>query len=258
MVTQTGDYETVRLTVEDDVAELRLTDPDRRNCFSRELSADLYQLTTEIVDNDDVHAVAITADGPVFSAGADLNLVQGNDPDAMDDVHDFRRPVFQWLRNGPVPVVAGAQGPAVGLGADFFNAADLRLAGRDAEIWYPEVDYGISPAEVGVYLADRVGTGHALEILLMGEAGRIDAERAADIGLANRVVDDVREATLEMAGTIADVNAEHGIAESLLETMKYVRRERISGPLEYALEQQEQSRHGEQIVTSGLSVYADR
>lgn len=93
---------------------------------------------------------------------------------------------------GPILVVSEAHGAVVGLGADFFNDADLRLAASDTEIWYPEVDYGISPLKVGVYLADRIRISNTLEILLMDEAGRIDA----DIGLVNRVVEpnDVREA----------------------------------------------------------------
>lgn len=259
MVTHAGDHGKVELTIEDSVAELRLSDPDKRNCFSRGLAADLYELTTEIVGSENVYAVAITAKGPTFSAGADLDLVRGNDPDAMNDVHDFRRPVFDWMREGPIPVVSGAHGAVVGLGADFFNAADLRLATSGTEIWYPEVDYGISPLEVGIYLADRVGIGNALEILLMGEAGRITAERASEIGLVNRVVKpaDIRESTLEMARTIADISAKHDVAATLLEAMKYVRRERVSGPLAYALERQEQSRHGTQTTTTGLSVYKE-
>lgn len=61
-----------------------------------------------------------------------------------------------------------------------------------------------------------------------------------------------------MARTIVEINAEHGIATTLLEVMKYVRRECINDPLEYALELQEQPHHGAQTTTSGLSVYEDR
>lgn len=70
--------------------------------------------------------------------------------------------------------------------------------------------------------------------------------------------DVVREATLEMAQTIAEINAEHSIAVTLLEAMKYVRREHVSRPLEHALNRQEQSHHGTQTTTSGPSVYEDR
>lgn len=107
MVTRDSDLRKVQLTIEDSVAELRLTDPSKRNCFSRGLAAGLYGSTTEMISRDDVHAMAITAEGPTFSAGADLELVRGNDPDAMNDVHDYRRPVFRWVRDGQLPVIRG-------------------------------------------------------------------------------------------------------------------------------------------------------
>ncbi len=260
MPTYTGDNECVELDISDGVGELRLADPEKRNAFSLGLAADLFELTKgHLVENDALRAVAITAEGPVFSAGADVNLVQGNDPEEMDRVHDYRRPVFDWIRNGPVPTIAGAQGAVVGLGGSFFAAADMRVAGRDVAYWLPEVEYDIAPAELAVYLAERVGTGNALELVLMGKPGTADADRLVDMGLVNRVVDpdDVRDATLDMARTIADNTAGNDVGTEMLEAMKDVRREAISASLAGAVETQEGARHGAQVMTQGRSLYED-
>ncbi|MFB6310911.1 MAG: enoyl-CoA hydratase/isomerase family protein, partial [Salinirussus sp.] len=140
MSTHAGEHGCVEVSISDGVADLRLTNPEKRNAFSLELAADLFEVTKDhLVENDAVRAVAITADGPVFSAGADVNLVQGNDPAEMDLVHDYRRPVFGWLRDGPVPTIAGAHGPIIGLGAGFFTAMDMRVVADDVRLWMPEV-----------------------------------------------------------------------------------------------------------------------
>lgn len=258
MPTHAGEHGCVEVTIEDGVADLRLTNPGKRNAFSLELSADLFEVTkAHLVENDTVRAVAITAEGPVFSAGADVNLVRGNDPAEMDEVHDYRRPVFTWLRDGPVPTIAGAHGPVIGLGAGFYTAADMRVAADDIQLWMPEVEYDIAPVEVGVHLAERVGTAAALELLLLGEAGAADADRLVEMGLANRVVpaDEIRERTLEVAEAIADNTAGNDIGATMLEAMTSVRREAISASLADAIDAQERARHGPQVMTQGRSLY---
>lgn len=260
MATHTGDHGCVEVEIADGVGELRLTNPEKRNAFSRGLAVDLFDLTTaHLVDNDDVRAVAITAEGPVFSAGVDLDLARGGDPDAMDAVHDHRRPVFGWLRDGPVPTIAGAHGAVVGLGVGLYTAADIRLAGADLALWLPEVDHEILPAETAVYLAERVGRAAALELCLAGKPGAADAARLVDMGLVSRVVDPdaVREETLDRARLIADNTEGTDIGGTLLDLLTSVRRESISGSVEAATAAQERARHGDQVTTQGRSLYED-
>ncbi|MFB6310912.1 MAG: enoyl-CoA hydratase/isomerase family protein, partial [Salinirussus sp.] len=115
------------------------------------------------------------------------------------------------------------------------------------------------PVEVGVYLAERVGTAAAIELLLLGEAGAADADRLLEMGLANRVVpaDELRERTLELAGAIAENTADNDVGPTILEAMKSVRREAISASLADAIDAQEQARHGPQVMTQGRSLYED-
>ncbi|MFB6310094.1 MAG: enoyl-CoA hydratase/isomerase family protein [Salinirussus sp.] len=253
----TGTNGVVELTFEGGVAELRFVDPDRRNCFSLDLAADLFELVRRLVDHDDLRTVAITGVDPVFCAGVDTGLIGGADPAAMDQVHEYRRPVFRWLRDGPVPVVVGAQGAAAGTGAYFLAAADIVVAGRNLSVWYPEVEYGIPTVEEAVHLAERVGRAKALEMTLGGQAGALDADAAKRWGLVTSVVDadTVREATLECARSIANGLQDEAIPQALRSTMTRVRREQTAATLEWATEAQERGRFGWMVATSGRSLY---
>lgn len=248
---------TVALGVDEGVAELRFVDPDRRNCFSLDLAADLFELARDLVGRENLRAVAITGEDPIFCAGVDTGLIGGANPATMDEVHDYRRPVFRWLRNGPVPVVVGAQGAAAGTGAYFLAASDLCVAGRDLEIWYPEVEYGIPTVEEGVHLAGRIGRAKALEVVLSGQAGALDAETGRQWGLVSRVVDPgaVRETALDLARAVAGASDDPGIPATLRDAMTNIRRERLAGTLEWAQGEQEQGRFGWMVATSSRSLY---
>jgi enoyl-CoA hydratase/carnithine racemase len=227
----------VRLAVDDGVAEIRLSHPEKLNCFSLELAEDLRDLTLSIDEYDDVSAVVVTADGRSFSAGADVDIVGGDDSEAGERLQELYGPAFEWMRNEPIPVVAGGRGPIVGAGASVLcYAADLRVVGEDVEIWWPEVAYGIPPLSRLIALKEDVGAPHALELMLLGEDGKMDAEEAHELGLVNRVVapGDVDSEARRMAETIAAYDDEHGIVEGFLDTLRHARTEQHGGSTAYA------------------------
>ena len=108
-----------------------------------------------------------------------------------------------WI---PVRCVAAVNGVAAGAGAVIALAADLRLLARSASLAFLFTRVGLSGADMGcAYLLPRlVGLGRATELLLLGD--RVDADQAAALGLANRVVDDdeLPKATAELAGRLAE------------------------------------------------------
>jgi enoyl-CoA hydratase/carnithine racemase len=114
--------------------------------------------------------------------------------------------VVRGLRELPLPVVAAVNGVAAGAGAVIALAADLRLLARSASLAFLFTKVGLAGADMGcAYLLPRlVGLGRATELLLLGD--KVDADQAAAIGLANRVVDDAElpKATAELAGRLAD------------------------------------------------------
>lgn len=243
MHTVSGEHGRVQLRFDEGVAEVRLDHPEKRNCFSLELAADLRELVERIDRRDDVLAVVVTGAGPSFSAGADTALLTDDDPSGLEQLQADYGFVFDWMREEPIPVVAGADGHAAGAGASLLcYAADLRVVGEGTQIWWPEVEYGIAPLSRLVSLAADIGGPRALELLLLGEHGSVSAAEAHGLGLINRLVpsDAVDETAREMAGIIADYDREHDIAADFLDVLYHARREGSGASAAYATRRRQQ------------------
>jgi len=102
------------------------------------------------------------------------------------------------------PTIAAVNGTALGGGTELVLASDLAVAARSATFGLPEVKRGIIAGAGGVFrLPAQVPPKLAFELIFTGEP--IDAERALELGLVNRVVpaDQVLATALELAETIA-------------------------------------------------------
>jgi enoyl-CoA hydratase/carnithine racemase len=96
------------------------------------------------------------------------------------------------LEAAPVPVVAALHGYCLGGGLEIALACDFRIAVRDAQLGFPEVNLGLLPGGGGTQRAPRaIGPGRASWLIMSGE--RIPAEQAAQWGLVEFVVDDLEE-----------------------------------------------------------------
>jgi enoyl-CoA hydratase/carnithine racemase len=157
-----------------------------------------------------VRVLVLTGSGRGFCSGGDvrdiIGALQAMGPRQLLDFTRMTGAVVQRLRELPLPVIAAVNGVAAGAGAVIALAADLRVLARSASLAFLFTQVGLSGADMGcAYLLPRlVGLGRATELLLLGD--RVDAEQAAALGLANRVVDDeaLAKATAELAGRLAD------------------------------------------------------
>lgn len=227
MSTESGPNGKAELTVSEGVAEFRLTDPERRNCFSPELGEDLLSLMLDVEEREDVSAVVLTSEGEAFCAGIDLTVLQGDDEERRGYMFELLGAVTDWLYWGDHPVVVGASGPAPGGGSIIIDACDIRVAGEDISMWWPEVAFGIPGHHIAARLVSQVGWPRATELMLLGDEAPIGAEEAREIGLVNRVVapDAVRETARELADIIAAHDREHGNVASHLSAIQHAREE---------------------------------
>jgi enoyl-CoA hydratase/carnithine racemase len=103
------------------------------------------------------------------------------------------------------PIIAAINGLAAGAGAVIALAADLRVMSEEAKFAFLFTRVGLTGADMGAaYLLPRiVGTGRALEILMLGDD--IEATMAKEIGLVGSVVppEDVMPTAEELAGRLA-------------------------------------------------------
>jgi enoyl-CoA hydratase/carnithine racemase len=206
----TGRWEHFRFELADSVATLTFDRPDRLNALTFEVYADLRDLLSELPSRDDVRALVITGEGRGFCSGGDVNEIIGQLQEAdTRTLLDFTRMtggVVQRMRECPVPIVAAVNGVAAGAGAVLALAADFRVLARSASFRFLFTKVGLAGADMGsAYLLPRlIGLGRATELLVLGET--VEAERAVDIGLANRVVEDegLSDAARELAAGLAE------------------------------------------------------
>ncbi len=191
------------------IAILMLNRPQARNSLSEALLNALAAAFADIAVDKTIRAVVLAANGTAFCAGHDLKELTGRRSDADGGRSYFRHimntcsAMMQQIVNLPQPVIAAVQGPASAAGCQLAASCDLAIASSAAKFATPGVDIGLFCSTPMVALSRNVARKYALEMLLTGEM--VSAERAAAIGLINRVVapGDERKSALKLAKTIA-------------------------------------------------------
>ena len=163
-----------------------LNRPEARNALDRATIAGITGALADAEKDDGIAAVIITGAGEkVFCAGMDLKeFASGNgvagDRETMDRY-------LAYLKGGfPKPLIAAVNGSAVAGGLELAMGCDLIVAAEHAVFGVPEVKRGLVAAGGGLLLPLRVPRAVALELGLTGDP--IDARRAYELGLVNRVV----------------------------------------------------------------------
>ncbi len=186
------------------VAWLTLNRPQARNALSLALMAALDAELAQIAEDSAVKVVVIAGTGPAFCAGHDLRELRAR-PDRAAYEQTFAACSRLMLRivRLPKPVIARVHGVATAAGCQLVATCDLAIAADTARFATPGVNIGLFCSTPMVALSRAVGRKPAMEMLLTGDL--IDAARAREIGLVNRVVPeaDLDQAVEELAGQIA-------------------------------------------------------
>lgn len=192
------------------IAILTLNRPPARNSLSEALLIALSEAFAAIAADKTVRGVVLAANGPAFCAGHDLKELTGRRSDADGGRDSFRQimttssAMMQQIVNLPQPVIAAVQGAASAAGCQLVASCDLAIASSAAKFATPGVDIGLFCSTPMVALSRNIARKHAMEMLLTGDM--VDAKRAAEIGLVNRVVapGEERAAALALAHQIAE------------------------------------------------------
>jgi enoyl-CoA hydratase/carnithine racemase len=190
----TDEWEHFQFAVQNGIASVTFNRPDRLNALTFEAYADLRDLLAELPHRDVARVLVITGTGRGFCSGGDVEEIIGAlQKMETRDLLEFTRmtgSVVQRMRELPLPIIAAVNGVAAGAGAVIALAADYRLVARSAKFAFLFTRVGLAGADMGAaYLLPRiVGFGRASELLLLGDD--VESDRAGEIGLANRVVED--------------------------------------------------------------------
>ncbi|NLA66641.1 MAG: enoyl-CoA hydratase [Gammaproteobacteria bacterium] len=189
----------------DAVRILTVNRPDKLNALDGATLQALHAAFDAAADDDAVRAVVLTgAGGKAFVAGADIARMSTLSAVEARDFSLLGQRLMRRMERMPKPVVAMVNGYALGGGLELAMACHLRIAADSARLGLPEVTLGLLPGFGGTQrLLRLVGRAAALELTLTGAP--VDAARARDLGLVNRVVPaaDLEAATMELAAALA-------------------------------------------------------
>ncbi|WP_026401971.1 enoyl-CoA hydratase/isomerase family protein [Actinomadura rifamycini] len=176
----------VDLELDEGLAVITIDRPEARNAIA---PATMDELDEAIDAAAGARALVVRGAGDrVFVSGGDLKQLAAIRTEADATAMALRmRGVCDRLAAFPAPVIAALNGHALGGGAEFAVAADIRIAADDITIGFTQSTLAIMPAWGGAErLAALVGRGRALLLAGTGETlGAAEAERA---GLVDRVV----------------------------------------------------------------------
>src|SRR5271165_491626 len=182
---------------QDGIATLTLNRPQARNALSLGLMEALDAALASIATDPTTHVVIIAAAGPAFCAGHDMREMRATPSRvAYEAVFALCCRVMQRIIALPKPVIAQVHGAASAAGCQLVATCDLAIAGEAARFATPGVNIGLFCSTPMVALSRAVGRKAAMEMLLTGEL--IDARKAREIGLVNRVVP-----TAELGASVA-------------------------------------------------------
>ena len=190
-------------------ARLTMNAPDRLNALSDEMLAELHSVLDAIADDSAVRVVTLAGRGKAFCAGHDLKqmtaLRQAEDGGAAGfrDLFERCSAVMARIQSMPQPVIAQVQGIATAAGCQLVATCDLAVAAQGTRFGVNGVNIGLFCSTPMVALSRNIPRKQAFEMLTTGDF--IDADRAREVGLVNRVVpeQDLATETQALADQIA-------------------------------------------------------
>lgn len=185
-------YEHILLDVSPEgTAVLTLNRPAKRNAFNAEVIAELTDAFETLSKNPSCRLLLVRGNGPVFSAGADLEWMKAashysereNEEDAMGMAEMLRR-LFEL----PQVTVALLHGAAMAGACGIAAACDIAIAKTGTIFSFSEVKLGIIPATISPYIINAIGPRWARTLFVTAE--RFETAFAEKIGLIHHEVED--------------------------------------------------------------------
>ena len=202
-------YENIKVEFDAGIVTITLNRPEKLNAFAGHMRRDLAEALEHAGTDPAVRVVVITGAGRAFSTGADVKYME--ELMKRDEAEEFKRllgagrRVLTTMRQMLKPVVGAVNGPAYGAGFNLALACDMRLAAESATFSQSFVKVGLHPDWGGSFFIPRaVPSNIACEMFFLGDP--VDAQRAYQLGLVNRVVPDAELAaeTRKLAERLRD------------------------------------------------------
>ena len=195
--------------MQEHVAVVTLSRPDKHNAVDREMFDALYRAGTELAEDRRVRSVVLCGAGDNFCAGIDTSVFQesaGITPEMLAPSEEtpanyFQRVAYVW-RELPMPVIAALQGVTFGAGMQIALGADVRIARPDARLSILEIKWGLIPdMSISTTLPGLLGYDQA--VLRTWTGAHLSGEEALRLGLVTEISDHPVSRAQEIAAAIA-------------------------------------------------------
>jgi enoyl-CoA hydratase/carnithine racemase len=199
----------VRVEIEDHVAVVTLTRPDKHNALDVPMFEGIIGAAERVAAETGVRAVVLHGAGPSFCSGLDIMSMLSADTGLdglLDNVRGavpnwFQRAAYDWIRV-PVPVIAALHGNCLGGGFQIALGADIRFAAPDTRLSVMEIKWGLIPdMSITRTLPRLTGIDVAKELSYTGRV--FSATEGRELGVVTHVCEDPLASARALAAEIA-------------------------------------------------------
>lgn len=224
------------------IVHLLISRPEKKNALTRDMYEALSAGVEKAAADESVHAIVISGDGGVFTAGNDLGDFQSRATDSKPKP-SAGLAFIEVLMNCDTPVIVAAEGLGIGIGTTMLLHVDMVYAGRSTKFKTAFVDLGLVPeAASTVTMPMHLGSRKAAELLLLGST--VSGAEAEACGLITRAVDDGQALAAAMECAEAFVGKPRGALQASKRLMKAPWRDATKEALE-----REREVFGERLLT---------
>jgi len=235
------------------ITVVTLNRPERRNALTIELLTELCAAINGASEESEQRVLILRGAGAAFCTGLDLKAAA--DQTKAHATAEMVANTLVAISQTRLVTVAAVHGAAVAGGAGIMSACDFVVAAEGTKIGYPEVRRGLVAGLVMTFLRRQIGERNIRELLFSGEL--IDAGRAKEIGLVNRVVaaGDVMSEAQKFAASVLQ-----GAPGALAQTKRLVEElwwQSVKGDVDIALKYHMQARESDE-AREGIAAFNEK
>jgi 2-(1,2-epoxy-1,2-dihydrophenyl)acetyl-CoA isomerase len=183
-------YETLQISIKNNVASITLNRPERLNSFDMQLGHELYDALQNVAQDRDIRVVVLRGTGKGFCGGGDVKEMHAA-TNKSRFLRDLTRAIHRCvieMRTMEKPVIAAVNGAAFGAGLSLALACDMIIAVKDAKLCTAFIGIGLAPGCGTQFVTKLIGYQRACEYILTSKT--FSAEEGYRLGLINKVVEE--------------------------------------------------------------------
>ena len=184
------DYLLVNL--ENNILTITLNRPEALNAYRPEMLIEIREIILETEDDPNVAVIVIEGAGKAFSAGVDLKVLQGFDPEAAKIGDLFDKPAaLAWdtFRKSRCPIIAKVHGACFTGALEMALHCDFIFTTVDTKFGDTHAKFGLRPTwGMSQTLSQAIGVRKAKDMSF--SARTVLGDEAVRLGIANEAVED--------------------------------------------------------------------